>query len=95
MSKKEKSALVENIQVITTMIPKLENIIKMHKEIALSYQKYRKNGGTAISGIEKYLGIKELVSVPTPKKKETTTKVEVKEPKESSEAKKTKKKVKK
>jgi hypothetical protein len=97
MSKKEKAAfaLAENFQAITTVIPKLEALIKVHKEIASSYQKYRKSGGAAISGIEKHLGIKEVTNTPSSKKKEIATATKTKAPKESSETKKTIKKDKK
>jgi hypothetical protein len=42
------------------MIPKLESFINAHFEIAEGYMKYRNNGGVAISGIEKHVGIKKL-----------------------------------
>jgi hypothetical protein len=97
MSKKEKAefALAEDFQAVITLVPKLEAFIKVHKEIAAGYQKYRKNGGVAIPGIEKHLGIKETKSAPSSKKKETVTIPETKAPKESTAANKTKKKVKK
>jgi hypothetical protein len=62
MSKKKKtvSALAEDFQAMIAMIPKLESFIKAHIGIAEGYQKYRKNGGAAISGIEKHVGIKKL-----------------------------------
>ena len=86
MSKKEKTvfALAEDFQAMITMVPKLEDFIKVHKEIAAGYQKYRKNGGVAIPGIEKHLGVKEVTSVPSPKKKETATKADTKAPKEGT-----------
>jgi hypothetical protein len=64
MGKKKKTvfALADDFQAIISMIPKLESFIKAHVEIAAGYQKYRKNGGAAISGIEKHVGIKELKS---------------------------------
>jgi hypothetical protein len=95
MSKKEKAefALADNFQAMIAMVPKLEAFIKVHKEIAAGYQKYRKNGGAAISGIEKHLAIKEEKGTSTLKKKETEP--EAKAPKEATEAKKDKKKVKK
>jgi hypothetical protein len=97
MSKKEKTvfALVEDFQAMITMVPKLEAFIKVHKEIAAGYQKYRKNGGAAIPGIEKHLGIKEQNSAPSAKKKETATTTKAKAPEEGIPAIKTKKKVKK
>lgn len=64
MGKKKKTvfALAEDFQAIIAMIPKLESFIKAHEEIAAGYQKYRKNGGATISGIEKHVGIKKLKS---------------------------------
>ena len=96
MHKKEKKvfALAEDLQALITMVPKLEAFFKVHKEIAAGYQKYRKNGGEAILGIEKHLGVKEQKNAPSIKSKETATKKEVKVPKEGTDAKKTKKKVK-
>ncbi|NTV48931.1 MAG: hypothetical protein HGB32_10140 [Geobacteraceae bacterium] len=97
MSKKEKAvcALADDFQAMIAIVPKLNNFIKVHKEITAGYQKYRKNGGEAISGIEKYLGAKEQESVAPAKKKKTAPvkKVEVSE--KGTEAKKTKKKSKK
>jgi hypothetical protein len=97
MSKKEKAefALAEDFQAVITLVPKLEAFIKVHKEIAAGYQKYRKNGGAAIPGIEKHLGIKEAASTPSPKKKETAIITESKDTKEGNAVKKDKKKVKK
>ena len=97
MSKKEKTvfALAEDFQAMISMIPKLEAFIKVHKEIAAGYQKYRKNGGAAIPGIEKHLGIKEANSAPSSKIKVPATITKTKIPKESTAAKKDKKKVKK
>jgi hypothetical protein len=69
MGKKEKKAiaLADEFQAMISMIPKLEAFIKIHHEITLGYQKYRKNGGEAIPGIEKHLGIKKQDS-PSPVK---------------------------
>ena len=60
MGKKDKAAfeLAENFHAVKALILQLENFVKVHKEIAAGYQKYRKNGGEAISGVEKYVGIK-------------------------------------
>ena len=91
MSKKKKTvfALAEDFQAIIAMIPKLESFIKAHEEIAAGYQKYRKNGGAAISGIEKHVGIKALKNAPAiPSKKST----ELKASKDGTPAVKTKKK---
>jgi hypothetical protein len=77
MGKKKKSvcALAEDFQAIIAMIPKLESCIKAHEEIAAGYQKYRKNGGAAISGIEKHVGIKvPRCSLSIPSKKTTELK---------------------
>ncbi|MEI7816031.1 MAG: hypothetical protein WCI45_02455 [Desulfuromonadales bacterium] len=94
MSKKEKAAFVlaEDFRSVLALVPKLESLIKMQKEIAAGYQKYRKNGGEAIPGVEKYLGVKEQVSEPSVKPKETKAITETKAPKEESTAKKNKKK---
>lgn len=96
MSKKEKKVLtlVEDFEAMIAMVPKLAAFIKVHNEIAAGYQKYRKNGGLPISGLEKHLGVKEQKNAPSIKTKETAPKKEVKAPKEGAEAKKTKKKVK-
>lgn len=71
MSKKEKSVFVlaEAFQAMITVVPKLEAFLKIHNEIAASYQKYRNDGGEAISGIEKHLGNKEQKSAPSVKTK--------------------------
>jgi hypothetical protein len=97
MSKKEKSvlALAEDFKAMITMVPKLEAFIKVHNEITAGYQKFRKAGGAAITGIEKHLGIKEVASVPSTKKKETAPATITKAPKEVAVAIKTKKKIKK
>ncbi len=86
MGKKEKTvfALAEDFKAMITLVPKLKDFIEVHEEIAEGYQKYRKNGGDAIPGIEKHLGVKEL--------KEAK---DAKEAVESPPAKKTKKKDKK
>jgi hypothetical protein len=97
MSKKEKTvfALAEDFKAVIAMVPKLEAFIDVHKEIASGYQKYRKNGGAAIPGIEKHIGIKEVKSAPSKKKVETAPAEKAKAPKEGATAIKTKKKVKK
>jgi hypothetical protein len=97
MSKKEKAvfALAEDFQAMNAMVPKLEAFIKVHNEIAAGYQKYRKNGGDAIPGIEKHMGIKKQDSTPALKAKKTAKATEAKAPAEGTETKKTKKKVKK
>ena len=97
MSKKEKAvlALAGDFQSMITIVPKLEAFIKVYKEIATGYQKYRKNGGVAIPGIEKHLAVKEAAGAPSPKKKETVTAAKDKAPKAGTAAIKAKKKVKK
>jgi hypothetical protein len=88
MGKKEKSALVEDFQAMITMVPKLVALLKVNDEIAAGYQKYRKNGGAAIPGIEKHLGIKKQESAPSETTKETKAKTDTKKPKEGSAEKK-------
>ena len=85
MSKKDKSvfALAEDFQAIIALVPKLKDFIDVHKEIAAGYQKYRKNGGEAIPGIEKHLGVKEQISAPSKKTKETVKTAEAKVLKEA------------
>ena len=94
MSKKEKAvfALAENLQAVIAMVPCLQDFIKVHKEIAAGYQKYRKSGGKSIPGIEKHLGIKEQKCASPTKTEETGKVVKTKAPKEGTEAKKTKNK---
>jgi hypothetical protein len=106
MGKKVKSvfALAEDFEAIIALVPKLKDFIDVHKEIAACYQKYRKDGGAAISGVEKHLGIKEEKSAPAKKTKGADKTTEAKVPKEAkaakeivenAPAKKTKKKVRK
>ena len=75
MSKKGKAALAleEDFKAIISVVPKLQDLIKVHKEIAAGYQKYRKNGGEAIPGIEKHLGCKEECTAPVLKTKKNRT----------------------
>jgi hypothetical protein len=96
MGKKEKAifALAEDFKAITSLVPKLENLIKVHKEIAAGYQKYRKSGGAAISGVEKHLGIPDLVSAPVKKKDVTAPAIADKTPKADTSVKKSKSKLK-
>jgi hypothetical protein len=103
MGKKEKAvaSLVEDFQAMIKMVPKLESFIKVYNDIAAGYQKYRKNGGDAIPGIEKHLGIKIQDAASQPKvkksgeKSKTKVKPETKTPKETTAAPKAKKKAKK
>ncbi len=99
MGKKDKSALAltEDFKTLITLIPKLEAFMKVHGEIVLGYQKYRKNGGEAISGIEKHLGIKIPKSADKAKVrvKAAAPASEEKAPKEDATVKKVVKKVKK
>jgi hypothetical protein len=96
MGKKEKAvfALAEDFKTVIAMVPKLEALIKAHKEIAAGYHKYRKNGGNAIPGIEKYLGIEEKTALLS-KMKNKAAVTEAKASEEAVEAKKVKKNVKK
>lgn len=88
MGKKEKSAsAADDFKAMITMVPKLAAFLKVHDEIVAGYQKYRKNGGDAIPGIEKHVGIKKKDIVPSIKTKETKTKTETKSPKVASKAK--------
>ena len=91
MSKKDKKecSVAEDLEAVMTMIPKLEGLIKTHKEITKAYQMYRKNGGDEIPGLEKHLGSREQCGKRC-EKKEKITKNEV--PEKIAEAKKTKKK---
>ena len=84
MSKKNKkvTGLVEDFKTMIALVPKLEDFIEVYNEIAEGYQKYRKNGGEAISGIEKHLSIKKQDNFPSAKKKETA-KSEIKAPKKA------------
>jgi len=97
MSKKEKAvfALAEDFKAVVALVPKLEAVIAVHKEIAAGYQKYRKNGGAAIPGIEKHLGIKGQESTVPPKQKKTATIKKAEVSADATETKKTTKKVKK
>jgi hypothetical protein len=97
MSKKDKKefALAEDFQSIITLVPKLEALIDAHKEIAAGYQKYRKSGGEAISGIEKHLGIKVQESGSKPKTEKAGHAADTEAPEEKAAAKKNKKPVKK
>ncbi len=97
MGKKDKSALAltEDFKTLITLIPKLEAFMKVHGEIVLGYQKYRKNGGEAISGIEKHLGIKIPKSIVKAKTEAVKPVSEAKAPKEATTGKKVVKKVKK
>ncbi len=93
MSKKMKTvfALGEDFKVMISLVPKLEAFIKGHREIAASYQKYRKNGGAAIPGVEKYLGVKEIKDVPAAATKDSAKVVKIKTPDEPAPEKKIKK----
>lgn len=73
MSKKSKNRfpLAEGFQKMITLALRLETLINAHKEITLGYQKYRKNGGVAISGVEKHLGVAEKDAASIVKVKKT------------------------
>ncbi len=93
MGKKEKKgcALTDDFQAVIALVPKLESFIKVHKEITAAYQKYRKNDGAAIPGLEKHLGFKKEEGAASVKTKETPAATEVKVPKSWGETKKDKK----
>ena len=89
MGKKGKngSALADDVQAVILLVPKLESFIKVHKEIASAYQKYRKNDGAVIPGLEKHLGLKKEAVAASVKTKETPAAKEVKVPKAGVETK--------
>jgi len=97
MSKKEKTVFVlaENFKAMIAMVPKLEAFLKVHNEIAAGYQKYRKNGGASIPGVEKHLGVKIPKSMVKVKTEAVAPADEAKAPKKGTGAKKVTKKVKK
>jgi len=97
MSKKEKTVFVlaEDFKAMITMVPKLEAFLKVHNEIAVGYQKYRKNGGASIPGLEKHLGAKIPKSSVEAKAKPVAPATKVEAPKEITGTKKVNKKVKK
>ena len=86
MGKKEKSvlALTEDLQALIAMVPKLEAYIKVHNEMTVGYQKFRKNGGEAIPGVEKHLGAKKQECALPLKAKNTKKAAETKAPKKSA-----------
>jgi hypothetical protein len=96
MGKKEKTefATAAEFQAMSALAPKLAVFVKVYQEISNGYHKYRKNGGAAIPGIEKHMGIKEE-KTPSVVKEKNVTPVVVKEPTVETAAKKTKKKIKK
>jgi hypothetical protein len=96
MGKKEKSVFVlaENFKAMIAVVPKLEAFLKVHNEIAAGYQKYRKNGGASIPGIEKHLGVKNQPVAVAVKTKKQEKAPETKTPKTDSAAVKVKKKAK-
>jgi len=95
MSKKDKKGCSssDDLQAVIAIIPKLESLIKAHKEITEHYQMYRQNGGDEIPGIEKHLVFKEQTckTCENTKKTEKKTKIKVHEG-ENTKAKKIKKK---
>lgn len=58
ISKKDKMELLpeDDVQAVIAMVPKLEKLLETYKEVTKEYQKYRKNGGDEIPGLEKHLG---------------------------------------
>lgn len=97
MSKKEKSVflLAEDFKAMIAMVPKLDAFLKVHNEIAEGYQKYRKNGGAAIPGVEKHLGAKTPKTTVEAKVKAVAPAAVVKVPKDGTAVKKVSKKDKK
>jgi hypothetical protein len=97
MSKKDKPvfALADDFQTMITMIPKLAALLKVLNEITAGYQKYRKNGGASIPGIEKHIGLKEQKSASSSKIKKTASLTKTKVTEGTTETTKEKKKVKK
>lgn len=85
MGNKESKAnvLAKDLQSMTGLIRKLEAFLKTHSEIAAGYQKYRKNGGASIPGLEKHLGIKEQTGAPSKKTKKPAKTAKAKVPKEA------------
>ena len=86
MGKKEKSAtaVAEEFKTLIAMVPKLAAFLKTHNEIAAGYQKFRKNGGDAIPGVEKHLGIKIEKCTPAKKSKKAEKSAEAKAPKKGA-----------
>jgi hypothetical protein len=81
MGKKDSKncAQAESIEVtFKKMVSKLEALFKVQKENEAGYQKYRKNGGAAISGLEKHLGAKKIEKSPAPKSEKAASKPEPK-----------------
>ncbi|MDR3631246.1 MAG: hypothetical protein P4L42_13025 [Desulfocapsaceae bacterium] len=89
MSKHDKKcfSLAEDLQAVATMIPRLECLLKAHKEIAEGYQTYRKNGGEEIPALEQHMGLKKPAAERNGKKKKpgedetAVAKVEIKKTK--------------
>jgi len=96
MSKKKSTVFVlaEDFQAMIVMIPKLGAFLKAHNEIVAGYQKYRKNGGASIPGVEKHLGIKKQPVIPSIKAKKADKAPKAKAPKADGAAKKAKTKAK-
>lgn len=57
MSKKDKKELPseDDVQAIISMLPKIEKLLKNHRDAVKEYHKYRENGGNEIPGLEKHL----------------------------------------
>src|SRR6266568_1472452 len=93
VGKKEKKvwALHEEFQAMITLVPKLEELLSIHKEMSEGYQKYRKNGGDAIPCLEKHLGIKESGKTTPVKAEKVKSTKDSKESKEVDLSKKSKK----
>jgi len=52
-------SLEDDVQAVISMIPKLKKLLKAHKEATKEYQKFRKNDGDEIPGLEKLFGSSE------------------------------------
>jgi len=86
MGKKDSKNCVQEECIEVTfkkMVAKLEALFKVNKEVEAGYQKYRKNGGAAIPGLEKHLGVKKTEKSPAPKPEKAASKPE---PKTSAKA---------
>ena len=81
MGKKDSKNCVQEECIEVTfkkMVSKLEALFKVQKEIETGYQKYRKNGGASIPGLEKHLAAKKIEKSPAPKPEKTASKPEPK-----------------
>ena len=93
MGKKDKKelSLEDDVQAVISMLPKLEKLLKTHKEVTKEYQKYRKNGGDEIPGLEKHLGCSENTCCNCGDKEKTVKKEDSTKPETAEGTTKTKK----